>query len=52
MRRPLLVGALVAAVIVLVASAAVAVSTLGDPSSVPSMMRGDGQDPGAGRVSR
>ncbi len=42
MRRPLLVGALVAAVTALVASAAVAVGTLGGPSFGPST-RGDGQ---------
>jgi len=41
MRRPLLVGALVAAVTVLVASAAVAVGTLGGPTFGPT--RGDGQ---------
>jgi hypothetical protein len=39
MRRPLLVGALVAAVIALVGSAAVAVGTLGEASG-PSMVRG------------
>jgi len=53
MRRPLLVGALAAAVIALVASAAVAVSTLGGPSSGhisgPSM-RGYGQGQGAGMM--
>jgi hypothetical protein len=50
MRRPLLVVTLVAAVSALVASAAVAVGTLGGPSSVPSMMRGDGQGSGAGMM--
>jgi hypothetical protein len=60
MRRPVLVGALVAAVIALVASAAVAIGALGGPSSGPTMMRGydqgtgpammggQGQRPGAG----
>ncbi len=40
MRRPLLIGALVASVITLVASAAVAVGTLDAPSPWPSMMGG------------
>jgi hypothetical protein len=43
-RRPLLVGALGASIIVLVASAAVAVGTLGGPSSGPLMMGSFGQD--------
>jgi hypothetical protein len=51
MRRPLLVGTLVAAVIALVASAAFAVGTLGGASPVPSMMGGDGQRPGTGMMS-
>ena len=42
MRRPLLVGALTAGVIALVASAAVAVGPIGDPSSGPSRMGGSG----------
>jgi len=50
MRRPLLVGALAAAVIALVASAAVAVGTLGGPSSGQSMMGGYGQSVGAGMM--
>jgi hypothetical protein len=50
MRRPLLVGTFVAAVIALVASAAVAVGTLGGPSSMPWMMRGDGQRSGTGMM--
>ena len=44
-RRPLLVGALAASVVALVASAAMAVGTLGGPSSGPSAARGDGQGP-------
>ena len=54
MRRPLMIGALVAAVTTLIASSAVAVvtldnsSTLGDPSSVSRMMGGQG--PGAGMM--
>ena len=39
-RRPLLVGALIAAVVALVASAAVAVGAVGGPSSGPLGMRG------------
>jgi len=39
LRRPLLVGALVASVIALVASAAVAVGAIGDSSSGPSSLR-------------
>lgn len=50
MRRPLLVGALVAAVIALVASAAVAVGALGGPSSGPTMIRGYGQSAGPGMM--
>lgn len=50
MRRPLLVGVLVAAVITLVASVAVAVGTPGCTSG-PSMMRGYGQSRGAGMMS-
>jgi hypothetical protein len=42
MRRPLLVGALAAAVIALVASAAVAAGTLGGPCTGPSTTRGYG----------
>jgi hypothetical protein len=49
-RRPLLVGALVAAVIALVASAAVAVATLGGPSFGLSPTRGYGQGPYAGMI--
>jgi len=49
MRRPLLVGALVAAVTALVASAAIAVGTLGGPSFGPST-RGDDQGPFAGMM--
>jgi len=49
MRRPLLVGALGAAVIALVASGAVAVSTLGEPSG-PTMMGGQGQRSGTGMM--
>ena len=49
MRRPLLVGVLVAAVIALGASVAVAVGTLGRTSG-PSMMRGYGQGQGAGMM--
>jgi len=49
MRRPLLVGVLVAAVIALVASVAVAVGTLGRTSG-PSMMRGYGQGQGGGMM--
>jgi hypothetical protein len=44
-RRPLLVGALVVAVIALVASAALAVGTLGGPSYGSSVMRGYRQGP-------
>jgi len=44
-RRPLLVGALATAVIALVATAAVAVGTLGGSAAVPTMMRG-GTRPG------
>jgi len=62
MRRPLLVGALVAAVISLVGSVAVAVGTLGGSFSGPAriggygqssrvgMMGGQGQGPGAGMM--
>jgi hypothetical protein len=49
MRRPLLVGVLVAAVIALVASVAVAVGTLGRTSG-PSMTRGYGQGQGGGMM--
>ena len=55
MRRPLLVGALAAAVITLVASVGIVVGTLGGPNSGlggpnsgPSTMRGYGQGPWAG----
>jgi len=48
MRRPLTVVALVTAVTALVASAAIAVSTLGGQSSGPTMMRGDRQSWGSG----
>ena len=48
MRRPVMVVVLVAAVIALVASAAIAFGTLGRPSSGPSMMRGSGQGQGQG----
>jgi len=44
-RRPLLVGALVTAVVALVASAAVAVGTLDGPPSGPLSTGGDGQNP-------
>jgi len=44
-RRPLLVGALTAAIVALVASAAVAVGVIGGPSSGPWGMR-DGAGPG------
>ena len=49
-RRPLMVGALVAAVIALVASSAVAVATMGGPSSGALMTRGYGQDQHAGMM--
>jgi hypothetical protein len=49
-RRPVLLGALVAAVIALVASVAVAVGTLDRPSSGPSVSRGFGQGPWAGMM--
>ena len=48
MRRPVMVVALVAAVIALVASAAMAFGTLGRPSSGLAMMRGSGQGQGQG----
>jgi len=44
-RRPLLVGALLTAVVALVASTAVAVGTLDGPRSGPLGTRGDGQSP-------
>ena len=50
MRRPVMVVALVAAVIALVASAAMAFGTLGRPSSGLAMMRGSGQGQGAGMM--
>ncbi|MEP7193057.1 MAG: hypothetical protein ABI903_09350 [Actinomycetota bacterium] len=50
-RRPLLVGALVAAVIALFASAALAVGTLGGPSYGSSMMGGYRQGPYEGMMS-
>lgn len=50
MRRPLMVGALVTAVTALIASAALAVGTLGGQSSGPAMMRGDGQSWGPGMM--
>ena len=50
-RRPLLVGALATAVIALVASAAVAVGTLGGPAAVPTMMRGGVSPGGSGSLS-
>jgi len=49
-RRPLLVGALVATVITLFASAALAAGTLGGPSSGSSVMRGYGPGPYAGMM--
>jgi hypothetical protein len=53
-RRPLLIGALVSAVVVLVASVAVAVGSLGSPSAVPapgpSMMHT--QDAGACKMMK
>ena len=52
MRRPLLVGALVAAVITLLASAALAVGGLGDPQSGSTMMRGNDQSRGPGMMGR
>jgi len=52
MRRPLMVVALVTAVFALVASAAIAFSTLGGRSSAPTMMRGDGQSWGSGMMGR
>jgi len=50
-RRPLLVGALVAAVVALVASAAVAVAAIGGPSSGPLGMRGGAGPGGHGLAS-
>ena len=50
MRRPLMVGALAAAVIALVASAAVAVGAIG-PSSGPSSLRGGVSHSGFGFLS-
>jgi hypothetical protein len=52
MRRPLLVGALAAAVITLIASAAVAVGALGGPPSGATMMRGNGQSRGSGMMGQ
>jgi len=49
MRRPVLIGALAAAAIALVSSAAVAVSSLGEPSG-PTMMGDQGQRTGAGMM--
>jgi uncharacterized cupredoxin-like copper-binding protein len=50
-RRPLLVGALLAAVVALVASAAVAVAAIGGPSSGPLGVRGGAGPGGHGFVS-
>jgi hypothetical protein len=50
MRRPLTVVALATAVTALVASAAIAVGTLGGQSSGPTMMRGGGQSWGSGMM--
>ena len=50
-RRPLLVGALVAAVVALVASAAVAVGAIGGPSSGPLGVRGGAGPGGQGFAS-
>ena len=50
MRRPVMVGALVAAVIALVASAAVAIGVIGGPSFGLSGVRGYGQGQGAGMM--
>jgi uncharacterized cupredoxin-like copper-binding protein len=50
-RRPLLVGALTAAILALVASAAVAVGAIGGPSSVPLGMRGGAGPGGQGFAS-
>ena len=50
MRRPLIVVALVTAVTALVASAAIAVGTLGGQSSGPAMMGGSGQSWGSGMM--
>ena len=50
-RRPLLVGALVAAVVALVASAAVAVGAIGGPSSGPLGVRGGAGPGGHGFLS-
>ncbi|HEY5181937.1 MAG TPA: hypothetical protein VIJ07_19555, partial [Dermatophilaceae bacterium] len=52
MRRPLMVGALAAAVIALVASAAVAAGTLGGRSSGPLTMRGYGEGSYANMMGR
>ena len=49
--RPLLVGALIAAVVALVASAAVAVGAIGDPSSGPLGVRGGAGPSGHGFLS-
>jgi len=50
-RRPLLVGALTAAILALVASAAVAFGAIGGPSSVPLGMRGGAGPGGHGFLS-
>ena len=50
-RRPLLVGALTAAILALVASAAVAFGAIGGPSSVPLGMRGGAGPGGQGFAS-
>jgi uncharacterized cupredoxin-like copper-binding protein len=51
LKRPVLVRALATAVIALVASAAVAVGTLGGPAAVPTMMRGGVSSGGSGSLS-